>query len=257
MRGEFTICVRTGLWMFILCMNVLPVHGQTDTVSHIWVDKEIKKPAAPLPPQAGFFSQMHLRRIPMHHPQNRPLRQGTSKEQPDVSGLVAHLLEGLRLRKLEGRMPEDIDQSYDYFDLVFDILYLQGTDLSSLSGKVSRADIEWSWMESQLDLIVESGFSADNSRPYFRIRYLRLMRVNPRMPHTRQAMLLIPYSSAVDWLETLSCPLRGMNRSAREVLELELFASQKLDLREDTSGTPQRLSPRKRSYGQTPDWWIN
>ncbi|MEO1450545.1 MAG: hypothetical protein AAFV07_13535 [Bacteroidota bacterium] len=247
------------IWGLFICIGLKSsLHAQEDTVSHIWVEKGLSSPSQQQPEDQVFFKRMHLRRIPLRHPQNTSLVSGqASYNNQSIRGLVPHLIEGLRLGEIRGLMPENPRQAYDYFDLVFDMLHLQGSDLESLAGKVSREDIEWSWLQTELDLIVESGFDAHNSRDFFRIRFLRLIWHNPRDSRGRKAILLIPYAGARAWLEKLTCPLRGQSMSARELLELELFTSQELSIESDQSGAPQRMSPRQRSYGQTPDWWIN
>ena len=137
-----------------LIWSLLPLLGysqtecteiETDSVGYIYLegqDDTIREVSfTSVPGRRDFYRNMMILRLPLSHHQNEALLFAKSPVSEQRSrplyaqgseGLVLNLVEGLRNGKIHARHPQQLSRNYDYFDLVYDMIALQGLDPDDL-----------------------------------------------------------------------------------------------------------------------------
>lgn len=217
--------MRRFLSALTTLMLTASLGAQTDSLSHpsdtvgiIYVEEgdstQTEIVASPVF-EKDFYRNMLLLRLPLQHHQNQPMQQASFVESGgslplydlQAKGFVPSLLEGLRSGKLTARNPQRLSQNYTYFDLIYDLLALEGIDPETLERELKLESLGWEWLNMYLDLIVEEGFSQDQSRPFLRIRFIRLLYYNPNSPQGLHVLAIFPYDQLQDVLGELTYPM--------------------------------------------------
>ncbi|TAE48832.1 MAG: hypothetical protein EAZ89_14830 [Bacteroidetes bacterium] len=196
---------------------MLRLPAQNDSLGYIYV--ESKALPAVKKAQAGtrdFFRNMTLLSLPLRSPENAALAH--AKGPGEEPGLVRTLLAAWEKGEISVRKAARPAESLSYYDFIYGLLALQG-----VSPENEQPEVEWEWLEEQLDLIAEEGFSTRNSDAFFRIRYIRLIWFNPQTARGQVAVALIPYEELVSLLEQTRCEREDGIYSARDLLELRIF----------------------------------
>lgn len=263
------------LQFFLLALFLGPCFllvAQKDTVGVIYVDKDSSNKEQgttgidlrPPPDKEDFFRHKVLIRIPVHHHQNRPLLQAKSA-QPSAGtlplsslhtqGLTRSLLEGLRSGRLTAIHPEKPDQKYDYFDLVYNLMALEGINPEDLEDEFSLDELGWEWLNEYVDLIADKGFKSTASRPFLKIRFVRLLWYNPNSPRGLHVLAVFPYPEVESLVEELSYQLPNGGTEElqlNEFLNFRLFYGQELPLSADPAS---QLPPDRRGAEAIRNRW--
>lgn len=245
---------------------------RNDTVGYIQVDKEdrsAEREPSTRDTRNDFYRNMVLWRLPINHPQNRPILSAQSPNQQSgavyaqsVDGLMLNLIEGLRTGNIQARHPEDLKRRYDYFDLIYDLIELQGLNPDTLAEGLSVDEFGWDNLNQYVDLIVEEGFSSRDSRAFTRIKYMRILWYDPQSSKGHHVLAIISYSEAAKVLEDLYYPFDKHGQKLRirlfDYFETQMYYGQKLAKGEDPAFT---LPPNRRSAealkNRWPELWHN
>lgn len=208
-------------------------------VDLIYVEKpgqksEVQKPVRKK--SKDLFRNLSLVKIDLNDPSNTPLLNVNADQSGNSQDLMSHLLVGLQQRQVEARHPQNIHQPYDYLDLMFDLMKLEGVNFESLGEEVSKDDIGFQWVLSQFDLLVDKGFSMQNSRKFRRIRFLRVIWDNPATAKGAHLVALFPFESIAPFLNNLRCvsaPRSNQWVTVREFLDLQLYRGKTMSLEAD------------------------
>jgi hypothetical protein len=212
--------LRFFFFALLLCPGFL-ASAQQDTVGLIYLDKDSTRQEqeitetdlAPAPDRADFFRHKVLIRIPVHHHQNRPLLQAKPAHPQAGSlplsslhtqGLTRSLLEGLRSGRLTALHPDRPEQQYDYFDLVYNLMALEGINPEEIEDEFSLDELGWEWLNEYMDLIVDKGFKSTASRSFLKIRFVRLLWYNPNSPRGLHVLAVFPYPEVESLAEELN-----------------------------------------------------
>ncbi|MEZ4776083.1 MAG: hypothetical protein R3D00_23100 [Bacteroidia bacterium] len=255
--------IRCFTWLFICCIP-FSVFAQYETdslqVDYIYVEKP------PVPQAEGssqtetgkdFLRKRVLLRLDLRDQTNLPLYQLAI---PEISGqgIVPALIYGLRLGRIKGLHPSDLRQSFDYFDLVYHLINLDGVQPGGRIDSISLDDVGTEWTYQYLDIIADEGFSPDNSLSFFRIQYIRLLYFNPHTPSGAKIVSVLPYDTVSAFLDNYYCGVEGseMNVSVRSFFDLKMFRAAEVSIPHDpASPIPLKLpqTPRIRNI----DLWKN
>ncbi|MEL6652553.1 MAG: hypothetical protein AAFQ87_17260 [Bacteroidota bacterium] len=243
-----------------------------DTVSYIVVGKEdrfAERQTPSLPSRNDFYRNMLIWRLPLQHRQNLPLIAAVSPNQQGgavyanaVDGMVLNLIEGLRSGEAKARHPQDLARKYDYFDLLYDLMELEGLHPDSLEEGLAVDELGWDRLNEYVDLIVEEGFSQHDSRAFMRIKFVRLLWHNPQSVKGVHVLAIFPYTEVSKVLEDLYYPFLKHGRKMRirliDFLQTQMFWGHKLGLGEDKAFN---LPPHRRSEAalrnRWPELWHN
>ncbi|MEM6348133.1 MAG: hypothetical protein AAF927_29905 [Bacteroidota bacterium] len=243
-----------------------------DTVGFIEVDKDnrsAEREQQSRDRRNDFYRNMVLWRLPIQHPQNRPLLLAQSPDQQGgavyaqaVDGLMLNLIEGLRTGNIQARHPDDLRRRYDYFDLIYDLIELQGLDPDTLADGLAVAELGWDNLNQYVDLIVEEGFSAHDSRAFTRIKFMRILWHDPQSPKGQHVLAVLSYAEAAKVLEDLhySFDKHGQKMRIRlfDFFETQMYYGNKLGMGEDPAFVlpPNRRSPEALK-NRWPELWHN
>ena len=169
---------------------------------------------------------------------------------PDQRGLVMALLEGLRTGQVLAGHPTNPRRRYDYFDLTYDLLALNGYRPEDISGDIYLEDLGWEWLNQSIDLVAEEGFSQSNSRDFLRITFIRLIWNDPNSARGEHVLAIFPYRQVRELLQDLRCPANLKTEkqvSVDRFLHFRMFEGYRLSPEKDPA---YLLPPLKRS----PEW---
>ncbi|MFK7925038.1 MAG: hypothetical protein AB8H47_23980 [Bacteroidia bacterium] len=245
---------------------------RNDTVGYIQIDKGDRPAERPNPVLDGrndFYRNTVLWRLPINHPQNKPLLYAQSPVQQSgavyaqaVDGLMLNLIEGLRTGNIQARHPQDLRRKYDYFDLIYDLIELQGLDPDDLHDGLEVADLGWDNLNQYVDLVVQEGFSERDSRAFMRIKYLRILWHDPQSAQGVHTLAVLSYPEVVKVLDDLYYPFDKKGQEMRirlpDFFHAQMFWGQKLSIDEDKAFAlpPNRRSPQALK-NRWPDLWSN
>ncbi|MEM7657503.1 MAG: hypothetical protein AAF399_15320 [Bacteroidota bacterium] len=253
--GGLTLMLGMG-WSASACAQPT----DTSQIEYIYLEKS----GVTLPPrtnraQQGFFRNLRLHRLILSESPNQGLWNLSHTESQLQQGIAMHLMDGLRNGFVKGYHPADLQEELDYFDLMYELMQLQGINLRALEGGFSQDQLDFSPLEDAIDLVVEEGFSAETSRSYVHIRYLRLIWHDPETGKAPIALVIFPYEEVRQLLEQLEVrfqpdQLRAMN--VKEALELQRFRAHVLPINQDpTQVMPSRHARTHRPLHEVPMWW--
>ena len=249
--------LRFSLLLLIgLLLRSAPLLAQHSGVS-IPLDTFRSRPRAAMrltAPQGNFYQRHRYQRIPLQHPANLPLRQ--TNRYPAArrsSGLVAHLIEGLRRDSIYALDPRDPRQAYRYPQLLWDLIDLQGLPDT---GSIAPEQIQWENLEREIDLLRVYQFSR-SSQQYDHIVYLGLIWRAGQQPGRRVLLAIVPFAPAVPWLDRLQCQWkrrdgRSTGTSATRFLQGQMYQGYQPDRRRPDFWL---LPPDDRSARPIPDWF--
>jgi hypothetical protein len=244
-----------------------PLLGQAQQdfvdTSTIYVDPGSKPRMTPVRKRnpKAFFRNMSLQRLVLSQQANWPLwNLSTDAEQmSQPMGLGVHLVEGLRTNQIHGFDPTDFNRPYDYFDLIYQLMELEGVNLSALEGGMSRDQLDLQPLNEVVDLIGTRTFSAQTSRHVYQIRFVRLIWLRPEQPGSAKVLAIFPYEEVASFLDQLyyrSSPDQQRALSVRKGLEFEHFQAIESPLANDpTQLMPSPTATENRPHNQAPDWW--
>lgn len=170
-------------------------------------------------------------------------------------GIVMHLIEGMKRGDIKGRHPGDLRKTYDFFDLVYDLIEWQGIDSDAMGGHLSAEELDWFGLNEALDLIVDEGFSGQNSRSFLRIRFVRLIWHDPMSSKGAHVAVIFPYQEIRPLLAELECKLapdQPRPVAAKELLEMRRFQARSMPVADDPT---QVLPPPNQPRPKPPVWW--
>ena len=206
-----------------------------------------------------LFRNLSLVKIDLNDPLNAPLLDIKGVQSGENIDLMSHLLMGLQKGQVEASHPQNLRQTYDYLDLMFDLMELEGVNSESLGEEVSKDDLGFQWVLSQFDLLIDKGFSMQNSRKYRRIRYLRLIWNNPNTAKGAHLIALFPFESIAPFLSNLHCvssPRSNQLVTVREFLDLQLYRGRSMSLEADyLLEIPLNKSERDQFKTQNEEIW--
>ena len=253
-----------GLLFFVFIQWVEgQVRDDSLGVDMIYLEKSEEKNSN-VPPSVeysrDFLRNMFLVRIDLNDPFNSPL-MNVENEKGNSDLFMAHLIRGLQEKKIEAWHPLDIRQPYDYLDLLFDLMELEGISAGSLGEEVDKEDLGLQWVLGQFDLLTDKGFSIQNSRKFRRIRYLRMIWYNPNSARGAHIVGLIPFSSLEPFLDQLQCRSSAVNSqmiSLKEFFHLQLFRGKSIPLENDLmQKTPMNPEERRLFKRRNSELWSN
>lgn len=198
-----------------------------------------------LPTQQAFYRDQQLLRLMLRHPRNRPLRH-TDRYPPEAipTGLVAHLIAGLRDSQVVALHPGQPDRAFRYFDLILRLAQLQNLPDSAYTD-LQPADLAWQHLDIEIEIMGQRRMDR-SGRSHFEILYLGLLWF-PTRPEQEQRVLMawIPFAQAREWLDQLQCQWtspdgRLTGTTATRYLEGQLFFSYPLT---ETRDLPQVFDP--------------
>ena len=211
-------------------------------------------------PKEDFYRKKLLIRIDLTEEANQPLFLASPETKAEKKGIVDALITGLRKNQIKGVHPANLSQRYDYFDLIYHLLDLEGIQPGGMVDSIRMADLGWEWMHETLDLIVDQGFSSQSSKDFFRIKYLRLVWYNPYTAKGAKVIAVFPYKNVASYLEQVVCPIDSDQReiSAKEFLELQLFKGIKMKIPQDPAEpVTTQLSEKQKSGIHIKEVWQN
>jgi len=246
------------------CSSLLgqPPTGFSDT-NTIYLEDGSKPRALPVRKKnpKAFFRNMSLQRLVLSQQANWPL-WNLSKDAAQMSqpmGLGMHLVEGLRTGQIHGFDRTDFSRPYDYFDLIYQLMELEGVNLSALEGGMSRDQLDLQPLNEVVDLIGTRTFSAQTSRYVYQIRFVRLIWLRPEQPGSAKVLAIFPYEEVgalLDQLYYRSSPDQQRALSVRKGLEFQHFQAIESPLASDpTQLMPGPTATENRPHNQPPDWW--
>lgn len=254
-------------WLFICCIP-FSVFSQYETpedslqVDYIYVEKpQVQHSEVSSQTEIGkdFLRKRVLLRLDLRDQTNLPLYQLAIPEISEI-GIVPALIYGLRLGRIKGLHPSDMRQSFDYFDLVYHLINLDGVQPGGRIDSISLDDVGTEWTYQYLDIIADEGFSPDNSLGFFRIQYIRLLYFNPNTPAGAKIVVVLPYQAVSSFLDQYHCSMveGETNVSARSFFDLKMFRAAEVSIPHDpASPVPLKLpktgTPRIRNI----DLWKN
>jgi hypothetical protein len=172
-----------------------------------------------------FQKEIQILRLPLTHFRNRPLQNAIyradvfqdkkDKNAGHKTGFVSFLVEGLEKGKIVCLAPHNLSYKYDSLhfvkdmesaeqstsDTVFtglsDFGISESEPLKATAKSISNAN---ETLNQSLDLVIEKGFLASNSRPYFKIVFIRLVYHN-EATDTDRILTWIPYHLVKQLLE--------------------------------------------------------
>lgn len=229
-------------------------------MDHIYLEKSIRQ--APKAGHSGrssrdVFRHMTMLRIPLAHQGNWALWNAThpERELSTDEGIVMHLIEAMRRGELTGRHPADLTQPYDFFDLIYDMIEWQDISLEEYGNQITRNELDWFGLNETVDLIVDEGFSSQNSRSFLRIRFVRVIWYDPMSSKGAHVVAIFRYQDVKKLFDTLECKLSADQTrpvSASSLLEMRRFQSQAMPVADDpTQILPRSDTPRPKP----PLWW--
>lgn len=181
----------------IMAQNVRNANSGT-----IYVTKPRPKVASQAyKPQRDLYHNTMEVRLNLQHRVNLPLTQAILPKgwANGRKGIVMALIEGLRMGKFHGIHPDNPGRAYLYRDLAFDLLTLERLPTSQFSDEDIFKIVEKS-VQKALDIVAVQGFSTQDSREFFKIRFLRLIWHNPNKSKLPHLLALIPYRSVRETL---------------------------------------------------------
>ncbi len=211
--------------------SIIFVHGQSTRQS-------LSEQSAD-PRKGDFYRNLMLSRISLDAKPNRALltiQNGANAPIPLPQALVNGMKKGL----IQAQHPSNLRAPYRYFDLIDDLTSLNGLDRNDT---IFWDQLSPDYLNISLDLIYEKGFSADNSREFFRPKFLRLIWFDPNGPLGPCVLAVFPYDKIKHYLIQLTAESdQGWHRSVAEIFDLHLFQGYELPIHLD----PARYPPVKR-----------
>ncbi len=198
-------------------------------------------------PKNTFHSTVQILRLLLDEKSNKPLKYASyptdlfkdsiESEQKYSLGLTNALIEGLKRDKMVALCLDSLEYRYSYARLLQEIANIEGKGaenriendsffqefgimeqkLPPNTENIDRKD--WADLGNMLDIVVEKGFSARDSRPYFRILYLRLVWYKPEMTTAPRNLTLIPYHLAAPYLAKMYVKMEGQTMTKVSVLD--------------------------------------
>ena len=211
-------------------------------------------------PNGDFYRQKTLIRLDLNAPGNEPLLKAHLNNESPKIGIVQLLIQGLEENKLLGLHPANLKKPFDYYDLIYQLLELEGVHPDPMGDSIRISELGWEWMMESLDLIVDEGHSNMSSQSFFRINYLRLVWENPFTARGKQIITVLPYNSQmIGFLEKIQCPLEDGSQTsinAREFLELRQFRGVRAKISED-SARPinSHIDPKQKAIFKIEEIW--
>lgn len=239
------------LLILFICSSPPLLLAQFDSLEIEYIHVEKPRPvinhAKRIIPQKDFYRNKSLLRVPFLTPHfdhllyAKPIPgsfEGQSGTTQQV-GIINLLMEALRLNDINGYYPDSLRGGYDYAQLKRDLMTLSGMDPNQ--GRfMDLNEMGGEWMSEYLDLIVDEGFSAKDSKYFVRIRFLRLIWFDPNNIKGPKAMVIFPYEEVSYFLDqmTIQLPNHGSDTlTAKEFLERRL----NLTLRVKVNNRMQKL----------------
>ncbi|MEZ4829929.1 MAG: hypothetical protein R3C61_27145 [Bacteroidia bacterium] len=204
-----------------------------------------------------FVRKRILYRLDLHAAANQPV-QSMNIPGSNEHGIVAALLYGLRNGRYSALHPANLQQSLSYLDFLYYLISLEGTQPGNRTDSISPEDIGIKWTYRFLDVIADEGFSPDNSRAFFRVRFLRLLWVNPHSATDPKIVMVFPFESVSSYLEQIICRADQGKISAKKFLELQMFQAREVSFPHDpASPIPMKLPATDRIPIRNIDLWKN
>ncbi|RMG16004.1 MAG: hypothetical protein D6730_25695 [Bacteroidetes bacterium] len=193
--------------LILLCMLGVPhlAKAQSDNVAgpaeeepgYIYVKKRKKAiPSVRYQPNRELLRGTTLYRIDLYHRINLPLLQAVLPPQLSShhQGMVMGIVEGMKKKLFAGLHPHNPRKSYLYEDLVYDLLELEEMSSGQYAEEEISEIVEQS-VQRVVDLVVEEGFSYRDSRPFFKVRFIRLIWYNPSRNKPAHLLTMVPYAA--------------------------------------------------------------
>ncbi|MEO0895542.1 MAG: hypothetical protein AAFY71_03910 [Bacteroidota bacterium] len=235
---------RLYVCLLSLLLTGKAVFAQFDSIPMIHVDKqEVRQTEqrTPFPSDGDFIRRTNVHRLDLDVPGNQCLLLGKheDKELSD-KGLVDIILKEIREGNLKGSDAGNFRQGYGYMELLKDIYVLEGREKEWESDTLDLSRIDWSWLTKYVDLIVEEGFSKDNSRYFMRVKFVRLIWFHPEHPRGLHGVTYFPYEAIQEELGRIIC---SNGWSMKEILQFKAYQYESFPIDQDQKLTPTLRKP--------------
>ncbi len=200
-----------------------------DSLDDISIPLRREAPAqVPLVPRGGFFQRFEMVRVPLTHPRNSPLRiTNLYPVDQHPTGIIFHLIKGLRDTQIHALNPVDPSRAYRYVDLLFDLAELEGLPDSALDA-LHPHDLNWEALEVEMDLLRLDRIDRHGFQ-HKEVIHIGLL-WTPEAGSNPVLLALIPFENARSWLDQLECQWampdgRKTGTTATRYLEGEMYVA--------------------------------
>jgi len=207
---------RVLFWLFILIWGGISssLAQATDSVGSIQVSSRAKvqedhRYLHGYDHRRIFYRRQELRLLDFNRPENAPLNQAfcpVDSLRAPRPGLVSHLLQGLRIKRIKAIDPSRHQREYRYLDVLTDLARLQGISLDSLA-HLPRDVLQWDRLEQIMLIVYERGYDQAQGAEYDRPTWLQLIWYDAQT-HRRVPLAVFDLRVIGPWLSQLHCRWR-------------------------------------------------
>lgn len=195
--------------------------------------------------------QLQILRLFLDEKSNKPLKYAsypTNLYQDSLKSTAKYLngfnnalIEGIKKGKILCVCPDSLEYRYTYNRLLQEITEIEKENFTNTeeidfpfqefgikdtlpnkpAPKTTSTNFEA--LGNIIDLVIEKGFTTTNSRPYFRILYLRLVWYNPDLSPHPHILAFIPYQLAAPYLSKMY--IKSTNQEASQISVIDYFTS--------------------------------